>query len=173
MKATQPMRRGAIAALLAILALGCGTPFAQTSAPGGSYRYNAPAGWTRALVDGIETFTPNSEPPDSVQLMLMAPQALPGDLQAAFNAQRRDLEGTWGLSQGQPLPPQAGRVGTNSYAAHFASYDSSGGARYMGFMALGLNGQLAMLVLVAASADAFNRVAPQAVALLQSLQFAR
>jgi len=40
----------------------------------------------------------------------------------------------------------------------------------MAFMATGQNGKLAMLVFIAASSEAFNRLAAQAAFVLQSLQ---
>jgi hypothetical protein len=138
-----------------------------------AYRHLTPPGWQLSVADGIEAFTPTQEPPDTVQMMLLPPKPLQGDFAAQFNAERQSLEAQWGLTAPQAAAPQSGRVGATSYAAHYASYDSSGGARYMAFMAAGQNGRFAMLVFVAASPDAFNRLAPQAAALLQSLQIGR
>lgn len=139
----------------------------------GAYRYATPPGWQVSAADGIEAFTPTQEPADTAQMMLLPPKPQQGDFAAQFSAERQSLEAQWGLSAPQPAAPQAGTVGTTRYAAHYASYDSAGGARYMAFMAAGQNGQFAMLVFVAASPEAFNRLAPQAAALLQSLQIAR
>jgi hypothetical protein len=143
---------------------------AQTASP---YRYNAPRGWTRSVADGMESFAPASEPADTVQIVLLPPKPLQGALQAAFDAERASLEAGWGLAAPQSAPPQAGRVGELSYAAHYASYDSAGGPRYLAFMGLGQGARLAMLVFVAATPEAFNRHAPQAAALLQSLRVAQ
>jgi hypothetical protein len=69
-----------------------------------------------------------------------------------------------------PVAPQSGRTRAGPYAAYFASYASEGGARYMSFLAIGRPGGFSMMVFVAASDDAFNRVAPQATKLWQNLQ---
>lgn len=140
---------------------------AQSASP---YRYTVPPGWNRSAADGMESFVPAAEPPDSAQMVLLPPKPLQGALQAQFDAERAALEANWQLTAPQSAPPQAGRVGELSYAAHYASYDSAGGARYLAFMGLAHNGRLAMLVFVAATPDAFNRLSPQAAALLQSLR---
>ena len=167
------MKRFGIWAVCVMAAL-CGSVtaqvYAQTTTP---YRYTLPQGWQRAAADGMESFTTPQEPPDTVQVLLLPPKPLQGDFQSLFNGERLALEAGWVLSAPQAAPPQAGSVGAASYAAHYASYDSAGGARYMAFMALGQDGRFAMLVFVAASADAFNRQAPQAAALLRSLRFAQ
>jgi hypothetical protein len=137
------------------------------------YRYTVPAGWNRSVADGMESFAPASEPADTAQIVLLPPKPLQGALQPQFDAERAALENGWGLAAPQAAPPQSGRVGEMSYAAHYASYDSAAGARYMAFMALAHNGRLAILVFVAATPDAFNRLAPQAAALLQSLRVAQ
>lgn len=143
---------------------------AQTTS---AYLYTAPQGWTRSVADGMESFAPANEPADTVQIVLLPPRPMQGPLQAAFDAERASLESGWGLSAPQSAPPQAGRVGELSYAAHYASYDSAGGPRYLAFMGLGQRAQLAMVVFVAATPEAFNRHAPLAAALLQSLRVAQ
>lgn len=152
---------------IGLLFAGAQHTIAQTSNP---YRYSVPPGWNRSVADGMESFVPAAEPPDTVQMVLLPPKPMQGALQPAFDAERASLEAGWGLSAPHSAPPQAGRVGELSYAAHYASYDSAGGARYMAFMGLGHNGRLALLVFVAATPDAFDRLAPQAAALLQSLR---
>lgn len=137
------------------------------------YRYTVPQGWTRSVADGMESFAPANEPADSAQIVLLPPKPQQGAMQGAFDAERASLETGWGLTAPQSAPPQAGRVGELSYAAHYASYDSAAGARYLAFMGMAHNGRLAMLVFVAATPEAFNRLAPQAAALLQSLRIAQ
>lgn len=170
----QPLKRTACAGWLTALwvvgLLGM-APMASAQAPAASpYRYTTPTGWTRSVADGMESFVPAQEPADSAQMVLLPPKPLQGALQPLFDAERAALESGWQLSAPQPAPPQAGRVGELGYAAYYASYDSAGGARYLAFMGLGHNGRFAMLVFVAATPDAFNRLAPQAAALLQSLR---
>lgn len=160
-----------VALLLAATLIAFALPASAQSA--GPYRYTVPPGWNRSAADGMESFVPAAEPPDSAQIALLSPKPLQGPLQAAFDAERAALETGWGLSAPQPAAPQAGRVGELGYAAYYASYDSAGGARYLAFMGLGHNGRLAMLVFVAATPEAFNRLAPQAAALLQSLRIAQ
>ena len=140
---------------------------AQTAAT--PYRYNAPAGWVRAMDGDIESLTPPTEPTGSVQLMLLAPKPASGDFRSQFDVERAALESFWGLKASQATAPQGGQAAAGQYAAWFASYDSDGGPRYMGFMALGTQQQFALLVFVASSHDAFNRVAPQAVEVFKSL----
>jgi hypothetical protein len=150
-------------ALLAPLGSGAQT---ATSA----YNYALPAGWQRSAPDGIETFAPTSEQAETAQILLLPHKPMQGDFQAFFDSERVNLEGQWGLVAPQSPVPQAGRMGASNYAAYFASYDSSAGPRYLGFLAVGQNGRFGMLVFVAATADGFNRLAPQAVALLKSMQ---
>ena len=133
------------------------------------YRYNAPSGWTRAMDGDIESLTPPTEPTGSVQLMLLAPKPASGDFRSQFDVERAALESFWGLKAPQATPLQGGQAAAGQYAAWFASYDSDGGPRYMGFMALGTQQQFALLVFVASSHDAFNRVAPRAVEVFKSL----
>ena len=144
----------------------CMPAMAQQSA----YRYTLPAGWTSTIDGGTETLTPATEPAGSAQAMLLAPKPLAADFEAQFAAERSALEAHWGLSAPQPVAPQRGRAAAGPYAAHFASYASEGGPRYMSFLALGRQGSFAMLVFVATSDEAFNRIAPQATQLWQSLQ---
>jgi hypothetical protein len=155
---------------LGVTALTCLSVHAQTAGP---YRYTVPPGWNRSAADGMESFAPAAEPADTAQMVLLPPKPLQGALQAQFDAERAALEANWQLASPQSAPPQAGRVGELGYAAHYASYDSAGGARYLAFMGLAHNGRLAMLVFVAATPEAFNRLAPQAAALLQSLRIAQ
>lgn len=164
--------RARAAALVLALCCGSAAPV-QAQQPAGPYRYSAPAGWSRSVADGMESLAPTQEPADTAQIVLLPPKPLQGAPQAQFDAERAALEAGWQLSAPQAAPPQAGRVGEFGYFAHCASYDSAGGARYLAFMGLAHNGRLAMLVFVAATPDAFNRLAPQAAAVLQSLRFAQ
>lgn len=155
------------------LALALASPppaLAQATAP--AYRYNAPPGWVRAMEGDIESLTPQTEPTGSVQVMLLAPKPASGDFRAQFEAERAALESYWGLKAPYATPLQGGQATVGQYAAYFASYDSDGGARYMGFMALGTPQQFALLVFVASSHDAFNRLAPQATEVFKSLSIA-
>ena len=140
------------------------------AAQASAYRYTLPAGWTSSADGGVETLTPASEAAGTVQTLLLAPKPLAQDFEAQFDAERSALEAHWGLSAPQATPPQRGRTTGGPHAAHFASYASEGGPRYMSFLAVGRNGKFALLVFVAASDDAFNRLAPQATQLWQGLQ---
>lgn len=142
------------------------TTLAQPS----SYRYNLPAGWARSIDSGIETLTPAAEPAGSVQALILQAKPLAQDFEAQFDAERVALEAHWGLAAPRPVQPQRGRTAAGPHAAHFASYASEGGPRYMSFLALGRQGKFVMLVFVAASDDAFNRLAPAATQLWQGLQ---
>jgi hypothetical protein len=145
------------------------TAAAQTS----PYRYTLPSGWSKTSDAGTDTITPAGEPAGTVQVMLMAPKPLTQDFDAQFDAERGALEAHWGLTAPLPVAPQRGRTAAGPHAAYFASYASEGGPRYMSFLALGRNGKFALLVFVAASDDAFNRVAPQATQMWQGLQVAK
>jgi hypothetical protein len=134
------------------------------------YSYTLPSGWTRSIEGGVETLTPTAEPAGTVQAILLAPKPLAQDFNTQFNSERSALEANWGLSAPMPVAPQSGRTSAGPYAAYFASYASEGGARYMSFLAIGRPGGFSMMVFVAASDDAFNRVAPQATKLWQNLQ---
>jgi hypothetical protein len=68
------------------------------------------------------------------------------------------------------VAPQRGQSASGPYAAYFASYDSDGGPRYMSFLAQTQDQQFALVVFVAASAEAFNRLAPVATELFKTLQ---
>lgn len=158
-----------------------GLLFALTAAPGvggaqtaaAPYQYRTPAGWVRAVEGDIETLTPQSEPAGSAQLMLLAPKAASGEFRSQFEAERAALESFWGLRAPQATPLQSGQAAVGSYAAYFASYDSDGGPRYMGFMALGTQQQFALMVFVAGNHDSFNRLAPQATEVFKSLSLQR
>ena len=152
------------------LALAVASPQPATAqAAASAYRYNAPPGWVREVEGDIESLTPQTEPSGSVQMMLMAPKPASGDFRAQFETERAALESFWGLKAPHATPLQSGQAAVGQYAAYFASYDSDGGARYMGFMALGTPQQFALLVFVASSHDAFNRVAPQATEVFKTL----
>jgi hypothetical protein len=141
--------------------------------PGSGYRYTAPPGWSRSADGDVEVFAPQSEPEGTAQLLVLAPKAASGDFRAQFDTERQTLEQFWGLRAPQAVPLQSGQAPVGRYAAYFASYDSEGGARYMGFMALGSTQNFGMLVFVAASHDAFNRLAPRAVEVFKSLSLAQ
>lgn len=161
--------RRSMAALLLVAAATAVLPAAAQSNP---YRYSLPAGWTSSADGGVETFVPGSEAAGTVQALLLAPKPLAQDFEAQFDAERSALEAHWGLSAPHATPAQRGRTAAGPYAAHFASYASEAGPRYMSFLAVGRNGKFALLVFVAASDEAFNRLAPQATQLWQGLQVA-
>ncbi|MCU0952913.1 MAG: hypothetical protein MUC68_18270 [Burkholderiaceae bacterium] len=169
----RPLTRAALLALT-LLAL---TGAARAQAGASSYHYAPPPGWTQAMDGDIETLTPASEPAGNAQLMLLAPKAAAGEFRAQFEAERAALESFWALRAPQAVPLQSGRATVAGmpmeYAAHFASYDSDAGPRFMGFLALGDGRRFALLVFVAASHDSFNRLAPQAVEVFRALSFAR
>ena len=155
--------------VLLLLAAAIAQPAAAQASP---YRYTLPAGWSSSADGGIETLTPASEAAGTVQVLLLAPKPLASDFEAQFDAERGALEAHWGLSAPQPTPPQRGRTAAGPHAAHFASYASEGGPRYMSFLAIGRQGKFALLVFVSASDDAFNRLAPLATQLWLGLQVA-
>ena len=154
--------------LLVLLALAMALPAAAQNATS-SYRYQPPPGWISALEGDIESLTPQGEPGGTAQVMLLAPKAASGAFHAQFDAERAALEQFWGLRAPQATPLQSGQAAVGAYAAYFASYDSDGGPRYMGFMALGNAQQFGMLVFVADSDTSFNRLAPQATEIFKSL----
>jgi hypothetical protein len=154
--------------LALLIAAGAALAVAQTSV----YQLTLPTGWTRGIEDGIETLLPSAEPAGTVQALLLPPKPLAADFDAQFAAERAALEAHWGLQRPQAVPLQAGRTDAGPYAAHFASYASEGGPRYMSFLALGRQGRFVMLVFVASSDDAFNRLAPQVTQLWWGLQVA-
>lgn len=162
---------------LAALALSTLAMSAAAQGSASSYRYAPPAGWTQAMDGDIETLTPAAEPAGSVQMMLLAPKAAAGEFRAQFESERAALESFWALRAPQGVPLQSGRATVAGmpvdYAAHFASYDSDAGPRFMGFLALGDGQRFALVVFVAASHDSFNRLAPQAVEVFRGLSFAR
>jgi hypothetical protein len=161
----------AVALVLGVLLNGISAQsFAQSAAS--PYRYTTPPGWAHGVEGDIESLTPQAEPAGSAQLMLLAPKPAAGDFRAQFEAERASLESFWGLRAPQAVPLQAGQAAVGQYAAYFASYDSDGGPRYMGFLALGNQKQVALLVFVAGSDDAFNRLAPQAVEMFKTFSFA-
>jgi hypothetical protein len=166
MKNTLYSKASRLSALLLFALMAYGPACAQQSA----YSYTLPPGWTRSIEGGVETLTPGAEPAGTAQAILLAPKPLGQDFNAQFNSERSALEANWGLSAPMPVSPQSGRTNAGPYAAYFASYASEGGARYMSFLAIGRPGGFSMLVFVAASDDAFNRVAPQATQLWQTLQ---
>lgn len=159
----------AAALLAAALAAAAGTALAQ-AAP---YQYALPQGWTRASEGDTEVLVPAAEPAGSVQVLILAPKPIAGDFDSQFAAERAQLEQFWSLRAPAPVAPQRGQSAQGPYAAYFASYDSDGGPRYMSFLGLGSGGQFALLVFVAASHDAFNRVAPQATQIFTTLRVAR
>lgn len=132
-------------------------------------RYSAPAGWALAREAEVELLSPPGEPVGTVQLMLLATKPAQGDFNAQFERERAALESHWGLRAPQAVPLQSGQAAAGSYAAYFASFDSEGGARYLGFMALGDGRRFAMWVFVASGHEAFNRLAPQAVGAFKTL----
>ena len=152
---------------LLLLAAAIALPAAAQPSP---YRFTLPAGWTSSADGGVETLTPASEAAGTVQVLLLAPKPLASDFEAQFDAERSALEAHWGLSAPQATPPQRGRTAAGPHAAHFASYASEGGPRYMSFLAIGRQGKFALVVFVSASDEAFNRLAPQATQLWQGLQ---
>jgi hypothetical protein len=159
----------AAAALALTAVLVAGSAQAQTS----RYQYALPQGWSKSIEGDAEVLVPGGEPAGTVQVLILAPKPLTADFDSQFSAERAQLEQFWGLRAPAPVAPQRGQSAHGPYAAYFASYDSDSGPRYMSFLAQGTDGQLAMLVFVAASHDAFNRVAPHATALFSTLRIAR
>jgi len=150
--------------------LPAGAAFAQT-ATATPYRYPLPPGWSRAADGDTETLSP-ADAGGAIQVMIMAPKAAGGDFAAQFASERAALEGFWGLRAPQPAPPQQGQGSLGPYGAYFASYDSDGGPRFMGFLAQVQNQRFAMVVFVAAANDTFNRYAPNVVDVFKGLAVA-
>ncbi len=160
-------------AWLAVLLSVLGGPLSAWAQAGASaYRYAAPSGWTRSIEADIEALTP-ADPQTQAQIMLLAPKPLAADFDAQFASERASLESFWGLRSPQAAPLQRGQSSKGQYAAHFASYDSDGGERYMSFLALGNGGSFAMVVFVAAGAETFNRLAPVATEAFRTLEVNR
>jgi hypothetical protein len=155
--------------LLAAACLALAMPLQANAQGASAYRYAAPPGWARSVEGDIEVLTPRAEPADTAQLMMLAPKPATGDFRAQFESERATLEQFWGLRDPHAAPLQGGQTAVSSYAAYFASYDSDGGPRYMGFMALGDGRRFGLLVFVAATHDAFNRLAPLAVEVFKGL----
>lgn len=143
----------------------------ESAAQASPYRYSTPAGWTRSSDGSVESFANANQP--NVQMMLMAPKPLAGDFNTQFAQERAALEQFWGLRAPMAQPAQSGKSSAGPYAAHFASYDSDGGPRYMAFMAVGQQGQFGMLVFVAATAAEFNASAQAAGQLFSGLAVGR
>ncbi len=163
---TPALRRAIAFALLVVGAAGLAR--SQQSV----YQLTPPGGWTRSVEDGVDTLVPSAEPAGTVQALLLPPKPLAADFDAQFAAERAALEAHWGLLRPQAVPLQAGRTEAGAYAAHFASYASQGGPRYMSFLAHGRQGRFVMVVFVASSDEAFNRLAPQATQMWWGLQVA-
>ena len=155
----------------ALLALVAALP---AHAQGGAPPFTLPPGWTSTADAGMHTLIPAGEPAGTVQALVLSSKPLLPDFEAQFDAERRALEAHWGLSAQQATPAQRGRTAAGPsatlYAAHFASYTSESGPRYMSFLGLGRQGKFVLMVFVAASDDAFNRLAPQATQIWQGLQ---
>ncbi len=159
-------------ALLAALALPLPRPAHAQTAPA-VYQFAAPAGWNRAQDGDTEVLTPAAEQAGTAQVLVLAPKPLTGDFDQQFATERAALEQFWGLRAPAPVAPQRGQSARGPYAAYFASYDSDGGPRYMSFLALAQGQQFALMVFVAASDEAFNRLAPAATEMFKTLQVIR
>jgi hypothetical protein len=163
------MKRGWLIVLCALLL----TATARAQSGASAYQYAAPAGWSRAMDGDTEVLSPANEPAGTAQVLLLAPKPAAGDFDQQFTAERTALEQFWRLRAPAPVAPQRGQSASGPYAAYFASYDSDGGARYMSFLAQTQGQQFALVVFVAASAEAFNRLAPVATELFKTLQVVR
>lgn len=152
-----------------VLALASAGGVCAQSPTSSAYRYVLPPGWIQSMEADIESLTP-SDPQAQAQIMLLAPKPLAADFDAQFASERAALESFWGLRSPQAVSPQRGNSSKGPYAAHFASYDSDGGARYMSFLALGNAGNFAMVVFVAASSESFNRLAPVATETFKTME---
>lgn len=144
--------------VLAALAIAAAVASAQSKV-----QANVPANWSRAQDGDTEIYTPTAEPAGTAQMLLLAPKPAAADFYQQFDSERTQLEQYWGLRAPAPLDPQRGTSRDGPWAAYFASYDSDGGPRYMSFLARRLGSQFVMVVFVAATDDAFNRLAPQVV----------
>jgi hypothetical protein len=143
---------------------------AQAQTGTAAYQYTVPTGWIRAMDGDTEVLSPANEAAGTAQVLLLAPKPAAGDFDQQFTAERTALEQFWSLRAPAPVAPQRGQSASGPYAAYFASYDSDGGPRYMSFLAQTQGQQFALVVFVAASAEAFNRLAPVATELFKTLQ---
>jgi hypothetical protein len=141
----------------------------EASAQAAAYQFNAPPGWAVAAEGDVVTLTPQAEPAGAVQLMILPVKRLQPDFAAQFAAERSALESFWGLRDMQAAPPLRSRSSAGDYAAHFASYASGEGYRYMAFMALGGRGAFGMVIFVASSSDGFNRLSARAADVFNGL----
>lgn len=174
--ARQLARRVARAASIGAFALALATVSAASaqSTAASAYRYATPSGWSQSMEADIEALTPSDpQSQGQAQIMLLAPKPLAADFDAQFASERAALESFWGLRAPQAVAPQRGQSSRGPYGAYFASYASDGGDRYMSFLALGSAGSFAMMVFVAASPDAFNRLAPVATQTFKTIEVIR
>ena len=165
-----PASLALLGAMFATLVAATGVAHAQATSP---YRYTVPPGWTRAIEGDIEMLAPQAEPAGNVQVMLIPPKPANGEFRVQFENERAALEQFWALRAPRAVAPQGGRATAGEYGAHFASYDSDSGARYMGFLGLGDGRQFALVVFVANSDDGFNRLARVAVEVFKGLSFSQ
>ncbi len=166
---TRPERRAQRLWSIGALLLAFASASTNATAQAAAYQFNAPPGWTVANEGDVLTLTPQAEPAGATQLMILPVKRLQPDFAAQFTAERSALESFWGLRDMQAAPPLRSRSGAGDYAAHFASYVSSEGYRYIAFMALGGRGAFGMVVFVASSSDGFNRLSARAADLFNGL----
>jgi len=172
-KLASRIARGACSSAVLLALTAASTSAAQAQAAS-SYRYAAPPGWNQSIEGDIEALTPSDpQSQGQAQIMLLAPKPLAADFEAQFASERTALESFWGLRAPQAAPPQRGQSSKGPYGAYFASYASDGGDRYMSFLAIGSAGSFAMMVFVAASPDAFNRLAPVATQTFRTIEVVR
>ena len=146
---------------------------AQAQTAASAYRYAGPAGWERSLEGDTEVLVPSNEPAGTAQALLLAPKPAAADFDQQFASERATLEQFWGLRAPAPVAPQRGQSARGPFGAYFASYDSDGGPRYMSFLAQTQGQQFVLVVFVAASHDAFNRLAPAATEVFKTLEVVR
>ncbi|MFO1221041.1 MAG: hypothetical protein U1E89_21985 [Burkholderiaceae bacterium] len=161
-----------MAALCAAPAAVPGSAAAQSASAsvGPRASFTAPAGWSRSSDGDSDVLSPAGDAGAAAQILVIAPKPVAGDFDRQFTSERAALEQFWGLRAATPVAPQRGQAASGPYAAYFASYDSDGGPRYMSFLATAQQQRFAMVVFVAASHDAFNRLAPQATELFTTLR---
>lgn len=159
--------RSLLFALCSLLLVPCAPAWAQPAA----YNIGAVPGWEpTVLADGTVVLTaPDAGPPEA-WVILLPVRALQANFEAQFEAERVEMERTWGLGAAQGVQRRQGRGDTGAYQAWGATYVVPDGIRVLLLHGLSGKGVMGLGVFVAASAPAFARHAQAGGALISSLQ---
>ncbi len=154
--------------VLAVLAMTMSLAHAQSS----PYQFSVPPGWARADEDGSILLRPPGEAANSVILMLLPPVSRLPDLDSQFTALRTGFESGLGLGSMRDAQQQRFVDAGTEQRAHFASYASAGGDRYLALMARAEGALLATVVFITTSGEAYNRLRQPAADLFNGLRIA-